>query len=280
MDLKRLEMFRTVAQRGNLRLAAQQLGRTIPAISIQIKNLEEELGVQLFHHTRSKLLLNEQGRIFLAELENVFSSLERAKRLAVGGPHQTTASLSISLGGDLSIFFAARIAAFARAYPEVSISIVSGPTSRSLALVGNRECDIGIGFYRTAPRGLRRFAITETGYHARRSARFSIAQGRAADARPDCRETSHHAIESFRDSPHDRWSFCDAELRAELHYRGAELSIGDRICGTRLGSWPGAWHLRLRREPPWRAADQHGRQFRTDGGEPRHAPRCSRAADP
>ncbi|HWG03789.1 MAG TPA: LysR family transcriptional regulator, partial [Beijerinckiaceae bacterium] len=162
MDLKRLEMFRTVARRGNLRLAAQQLGRTIPAVSMQIKKLEEEIGVQLFHHTRSKLLLNEQGRTFLAELENVFSSLERAKRLAVGGPHQTAASLSISLGGDLSIFFAARIAAFARAYPEVSITIVSGPTSRSLALVGNRECDIGIGFYRTVPRGLRRFTITET----------------------------------------------------------------------------------------------------------------------
>jgi DNA-binding transcriptional LysR family regulator len=178
MDFKRLEMFRAVANRGSLRQAAQLLGRTIPAVSIQIKKLEEEIGVPLFHHTRSKLVLTEQGRTFLIELDTVFASLERAKRMAVGGPHEAAESLSIALGADLSIYFAARVAAFARAHPTVRISITSGPTSRSVALVAARECDIGIGFYRTVPRGLRRLPITETGITLVTPRGFALKKGR------------------------------------------------------------------------------------------------------
>ena len=162
MDFRRLETFRAVARGGSLKQAANRLGRTISAISIQIRKLEEEIGAPLFHHTRSKLILTEQGKTFLDELDDIFVALERARQRAIGGPHDTKASLSIALGGDLSIFFADRIAAFALAHPDVRLTVVSGPTSRSLGLVSSRECDIGIGFHRTIPRGLRRLPIMDT----------------------------------------------------------------------------------------------------------------------
>ena len=56
MDFRRLETFRAVARGGSLKQAANLLGRTISAISIQIRKLEEEIGAPLFHHAAPKAL--------------------------------------------------------------------------------------------------------------------------------------------------------------------------------------------------------------------------------
>src|SRR5262249_3875516 len=95
MDLKKLEMFRLVAQRGSLRLAATEMGLTVPAISTQIKKLERELGVGLFHHGSNKLVLTAQGQAFLSETTHVFEALDRATSVVSG--KTSTAKSAISL---------------------------------------------------------------------------------------------------------------------------------------------------------------------------------------
>ncbi|MGB8845604.1 MAG: LysR family transcriptional regulator, partial [Terracidiphilus sp.] len=58
----RLVVFRTVAEQQSFRKAAEELYLTQPAVSLQIKALEEDLGVQLFDRTGSHITLTEAGK--------------------------------------------------------------------------------------------------------------------------------------------------------------------------------------------------------------------------
>src|ERR1700753_3849911 len=79
MDFNKLESFRAVAKLGSLGRAAVVRGLTVPALSIQIKKLEAELGAKLFEHGPKKLLLTDNGRLFLKGVDRVFEELALAK---------------------------------------------------------------------------------------------------------------------------------------------------------------------------------------------------------
>ena len=163
MDLRRLETFRVVARRGSLRHAATQIGLTLPAVSIQIKKLEEEIGTELFHHLPNKLVLTDRGRSFLHELNGVFEALERATASVSGSKDQLDGNVSVSLGTDLSKYFSPRIAAFVKENPGMSLAVQSRSSSKGLSLLIDKEIDMSIGFYRNVPRGLERIVLLQTG---------------------------------------------------------------------------------------------------------------------
>ena len=66
LDNFRLVVFRAVARQLSFRKAAEELYLTQPAVSLQIKALEEDIGVQLFDRTGSHIALTEAGKILLA----------------------------------------------------------------------------------------------------------------------------------------------------------------------------------------------------------------------
>jgi DNA-binding transcriptional LysR family regulator len=63
MELYQLRIFLTIARTGNLTRAAERLNASQPAVSSQIKALEEELGVTLFARTPRGMELTQEGRI-------------------------------------------------------------------------------------------------------------------------------------------------------------------------------------------------------------------------
>ncbi|MBT0568338.1 LysR family transcriptional regulator [Williamsia sp. CHRR-6] len=76
MELRTLHYFVTVAQAGTVSMAASQLHMTQPALSRQIRQLEHELGVELFVRTSGRLVLSAAGRAFLPHALDV---LDRAR---------------------------------------------------------------------------------------------------------------------------------------------------------------------------------------------------------
>ena len=80
MELQQLKYFKTVAETEKISDAAKALFISAPALSTSISRLEKELGVQLFDRTNNRITLNEQGRIFLGHVEQVFKSLDAAKK--------------------------------------------------------------------------------------------------------------------------------------------------------------------------------------------------------
>lgn len=85
MELYHLKAFLTVAETGNLTKAAQQLFTSQPAISAQIKSLEEELGVTLFARNAKGMILTKEGSMLKEEASIVLESfggfLSKAKLL-------------------------------------------------------------------------------------------------------------------------------------------------------------------------------------------------------
>src|ERR671933_740567 len=88
MDLKRLQTFVTVAERGSVSGAAERLRVTQPALSRQVRDLQRDLGVPLFRLVGRRLLLTGEGEEFLAHCRGLLGHAEavadRARSLARG----------------------------------------------------------------------------------------------------------------------------------------------------------------------------------------------------
>lgn len=123
MELTQLKYFKTVAQIGRIAEAAQSLFISAPALSTSISRLEKELGVQLFDRTGNKIILNQQGQIFLRYVNQIFSNLECAKTemkqsLMHQGQHVSIASVASAQWVDL-------ITAFSQENPHFTLSCTS-----------------------------------------------------------------------------------------------------------------------------------------------------------
>lgn len=80
MKLSQLIYFKTVAETGKISLAAKKLYVSAPALSIAIGNLEKELGVQLFERTVNRIVLNEQGKLYLTHVNKILEDITLAKQ--------------------------------------------------------------------------------------------------------------------------------------------------------------------------------------------------------
>lgn len=99
MDLTQLRAFTMVAGEGNLTRAAVQLHLTQPAVSLQIKALEQSLKVQLFTRAPTGMVLSGDGAKLLPLAERVIGSSIELLHAA----HALNSTLNSTLNGHLSI---------------------------------------------------------------------------------------------------------------------------------------------------------------------------------
>jgi len=76
LELNQLKYFVLIAELQNLSKAAERLNISQPSLSKSISRLEKELGTQLFDRVGKKIVLNEQGRVFLAGVQESLQELE------------------------------------------------------------------------------------------------------------------------------------------------------------------------------------------------------------
>jgi len=82
MDLTQLRAFISVAHEGNLTRAADKLHLTQPAVSLQIKGLQESLGLQLFNRSAAGMVLTAEGNKLLPLAERVLADVQELRRHA------------------------------------------------------------------------------------------------------------------------------------------------------------------------------------------------------
>lgn len=95
MELRHLKYFLAVAETQNIRLAAQRVHVTQPAISRKIKELETELGVQLFDRLPKGLRLNRAGKIYQKQLGAVIRQIDDANEHVRQFTHTEYGSLAL-----------------------------------------------------------------------------------------------------------------------------------------------------------------------------------------
>ena len=144
MEIYQLRTFLAVARIGHLTRAAEQLHITQPAVSKQLKALEEELGVLLFDRLPSGMALTKAGEVLLPQAErtlyNAMELLNTSKRL------QGEVAGAIQLGTIIdpeSIKLGSFLGAVLQYYPLLQMKLKHGISGSVLADVGSGALDAG-----------------------------------------------------------------------------------------------------------------------------------------
>jgi LysR family transcriptional regulator, transcriptional activator of the cysJI operon len=154
----RLTVFRKVAEQLSFRKAAEELYLTQPAVSQQIKALEEDLGVALFDRSGSRVSLTPAGTALLQYAEQSSRLLQEARHAVAG--FSGTQSGALTLGASTTIaqyVLPGLLSQFCTAHPRVSPSLASGNTEEIVTAV--EEGRIALGFIEGPPRS-RDLALT------------------------------------------------------------------------------------------------------------------------
>lgn len=150
MDLTQLRAFVTVAREGNLTRAAERLHVTQPAVSLQIKSLQEDLNLQLFNRTASGMSLSNDGAKLLAYAERVLANVAEFRQAA--DTLHSTLSGELAIGTILDPEFT-RLGVFLKrlveTYPQLSTKLQHGMSGSVLQRVRAGELDVG--FYLGRP---------------------------------------------------------------------------------------------------------------------------------
>jgi DNA-binding transcriptional LysR family regulator len=139
----RLKIFYTTAQLKSFTKAAQVLNLTQPAVTFQIKNLEDELKTRLFDRDANRITLTHTGKILLHHAEKILREYEKAK--------EEIAKISGKLGGDIRIgiasvlgkyFLPKLIGYFKQEYPNVEIIMLVGNSGKLIQDLRQHAVDL------------------------------------------------------------------------------------------------------------------------------------------
>ena len=161
MELRHLRYFVAVAEELHFRRAAERLYVAQPAVSEQVRKLEEELGVRLFDRTHRNVSLTAAGAALLDEARRVLRQAEIARMAARNAAHGTTNQLRIGHLPDLlpgSVARAMRMLGAGDA--RMQIRLETGPALRLIDQLRARQLDAVIVGLPVPTNGLR---ITRTG---------------------------------------------------------------------------------------------------------------------
>lgn len=152
MELRHLRFFVVLAQELHFTRAAERLHIEQPPLSRAIKELEEELGVVLFHRNRRGTLLTPAGAAFLQDVRRIFATLGQASENAKAVASGMRGSLRIAVSdGAIDPRLSAFLARCREEEPEMEIRLLEVPLAEQLR--GLRSGDFMLGFAHTADVG-------------------------------------------------------------------------------------------------------------------------------
>ncbi|WP_417733667.1 LysR family transcriptional regulator [Roseovarius sp.] len=146
INLKLLQTFLLASEHGSFRRAAEESNRSASAVSMQIRNLEEQIGINLFQRTPQRALLTAEGQILFEQIRksmaDVESSLDRLTHLAEQrkGKIRIACAPTLASGrlGDI-------LATFKQRYPRSVVQVTEVPTAAALLLLEQQEVEFYIG---------------------------------------------------------------------------------------------------------------------------------------
>lgn len=127
LDLVQLEIFTAVAEHGSISAAAQHIHRVPSNLTTRIKQLEADLGVELFIREKLRLRLSPAGWTFLEYAKRILALVQEA-RLTVSGEEPQGAFSLGSLESTAAVRIPALLAAYNQQYAKVELDLSTGPS--------------------------------------------------------------------------------------------------------------------------------------------------------
>lgn len=156
MEISQLRTLIHVAELGSLSKAADRLRIAQPALSRQVRMLEEELGVRLFSRHGRGMALTDRGREVLAHALRVMAELEEIRARTADAEAPLTGQIAIGMPPTVAdIVSVPLVTAFGRAHPEVGLRLVSAYTGYLFDWLQRGEIDLAILYDPRSARSLR-----------------------------------------------------------------------------------------------------------------------------
>ncbi|MGK5631124.1 LysR family transcriptional regulator [Streptomyces sp. URMC 123] len=154
IEARHLRVLRAVAASGSFSAAARELGCTQPAVSQQMKALEQSTGTPLLIRTGREMRLTQAGEVLVRHASGILAGLTAAEEevAAIAGLRAGRVRL-VSFASGSSTLVPGALAEMRAAHPATRVSLVEAEPTRSVELLRSGDCDIALAFRYPEVRG-------------------------------------------------------------------------------------------------------------------------------
>lgn len=214
MDVSLLQTFQVVADEGSFSRAAQKLFRTQPAISLALKRLETDLGVQLIDRSSRTLVLTDAGTLVL-EYAKRFDGLEKQLRRALTELRDLDAGkLTIGANESTALYLLEHLEAFRRRHPRIAVELRRSLSSEIPDGVLEGSIELGAISYDPKDPNLAVFELYNDSLTFVVSPKHSLARRRKVSIRELGEETfiAHNVVSPYRERVIEAFRSYDVRL--------------------------------------------------------------------
>ena len=141
----RLEVFHVVAKRLSFSKAARELSLTQPAVTHQVRQLEDHYGVALFERRSNRIELTEAGRVLMKRLDELTDIADRIEDEIRSYQERRIGLLKIGASSTIGAYLLPPIvAAMKRRHPALDLKVSVGNSDEIMARLIDHVLDIGI----------------------------------------------------------------------------------------------------------------------------------------
>ncbi|MBP7956413.1 MAG: LysR family transcriptional regulator [Psychrobacter sp.] len=145
ISIRQLSAFISVADNGSFTRASEQIHLTQSAVSGLIKELESSLGIVLFDRTTRQLSLSVVGHHLLPQARRILNEMQLFENEASSLTSLAQGQVRLAVSQFAASSMPAVIAQFAKAYPDISVSLLDCSAENVLEHIQNIEVDLGVG---------------------------------------------------------------------------------------------------------------------------------------
>jgi DNA-binding transcriptional LysR family regulator len=145
ISIRQLSAFISVADNGSFTRASEQMHLTQSAVSGLIKELESSLGIVLFDRTTRQLSLSVVGHHLLPQARRILNEMQLFENEASSLTSLAKGQVRLAVSQFAASSMPAVIAQFAKAYPDISVSLLDCSAENVLEHIQNIEVDLGVG---------------------------------------------------------------------------------------------------------------------------------------
>jgi LysR family transcriptional regulator, transcriptional activator of the cysJI operon len=148
MELDQLKLFADLVREQSFTKVAEKNFLTQPAVSLRIRNLEEELGTRLLERTTRKVLVTEEGRILYEYARDILSKAEEVKTVLLERQDKIVGSVRLATVHSIGLHeLPAYLKRYIRNYPQVVLHIDYHTGDVVHRMVQDGDVDLGIVAY-------------------------------------------------------------------------------------------------------------------------------------
>ena len=146
MELRNIESFIKLSELKNFSRTAEYLGYAQSTVTIQIQQLEKELGFQLFERIGKKVILTDLGKLFLSMAKEMKKTEEQMLHLGMKDKEISGTLRVGSIESLINPYSANLISEYHRSFPKVKLEIRTSHTTDLLQLIRQNALDVAVGF--------------------------------------------------------------------------------------------------------------------------------------